>query len=85
MAAPHVYKLRLVLTPDPSGGFTVTSPDLPELVTEGDTPAQALANVSDAIVAVRELYADLGKPLPACLQPVPGDRPLEFETLIGAA
>lgn len=32
------YKLPLVLTPQPEGGYTVASPLLPELVTEGDSP-----------------------------------------------
>ena len=59
-----LYKIPLVLTPQPGGGFTVTSPLLPELVTEGDTAEDALANVSDALAAVIELYEDLQKALP---------------------
>jgi hypothetical protein len=35
----QVYKVPLVLTRQPDGGYTVTSPLLPELVTEGDTLA----------------------------------------------
>jgi antitoxin HicB len=74
----------LTLTPDPSGGFTVTSPDLPELVSEGDSAAEALSNVRDALEAVRELYEDLKKPFPAGLRAAPAG-PVEFETLIDAA
>ncbi|MCY3821861.1 MAG: type II toxin-antitoxin system HicB family antitoxin [Gammaproteobacteria bacterium] len=59
------YKLPLVLTPQVEGGYTVTSPLLPELVTEGDSVADALDNVKDALAAVVELYEDLGRPLPA--------------------
>ena len=44
-----LYKLPLVLSPQPEGGFTVTSPLLPELITEGDTVSEALANVQDAL------------------------------------
>ena len=58
------YKLPLVLTPQVEGGYTVTSPLLPELVTEGDSVADALNNVKDALAAVLELYDDLGRPLP---------------------
>ena len=58
------YKLPLVLTPQAEGGYTVTSPLLPELVTEGDSLADALSNVKDALAAVVELYEDLGRPLP---------------------
>ena len=54
------YKLPLVLTPQAEGGYTVTSPLLPELVTEGDSVADALNNVKDALAAVLELYDDLG-------------------------
>jgi antitoxin HicB len=61
----NVYKVPLVLTAQPKGGYTVTSPALPELVTEGDTLQDTLANVKDALAAVVELYEDLSKPLPA--------------------
>ena len=56
-----VCKLPLVLTPQPEGGYTVTCPLLPELVTEGDTVADAIANVQDALAAALELYEDLGR------------------------
>jgi antitoxin HicB len=70
----HVYKVPLLLTPQPEGGYTVTSPVLPELVTEGDTLQEALAHVQDAVQAVIELYEDLGTPLPASLRhPLPVD------------
>jgi antitoxin HicB len=61
----HIYKIPLILTAQPEGGYTVTSPTLPELLTEGDTVDEALSNVKDALAAVVELYEDLGKPLPA--------------------
>lgn len=57
-------KLPLVFSPQPEGGFTVTSPVLPELITEGDTLDEALANVSNALAAVLELYAEQNRPLP---------------------
>ena len=59
-----VYNLPLVLDPQPEGGFTVTSPVLPELITEGDSVEEALANARDALAAVIEAFHDLGKPLP---------------------
>ncbi len=57
-------EIPLVLTSQPEGGFTVTSPLLPELITEGDTVDEALENAQDALVAVVEAYEDLGRPLP---------------------
>ena len=53
------YKIPLILTPQPEGGYTVTSPLLPELVTEGDSLEEALENVKDALAAVIEIYEDL--------------------------
>jgi antitoxin HicB len=58
-------RVPLVFSPQPEGGFTVTSPILPELITEGDTLEEAYSNVSDALAAVIELYADQGRALPA--------------------
>ena len=58
------YKVPLIMTPQPEGGYTVTSPLLPELITEGDTISDTLENVRDALAAVIELYAELGRPLP---------------------
>lgn len=68
---PDVYKVALVLTRQPEGGFTVASPALPELITEGDTLPEALDHGRDALAAVLELYHDLGRALPASLRQDP--------------
>jgi antitoxin HicB len=60
-----LYRVPLLFSPQPEGGFTVTSPVLPELVTEGENRDEAFANAQDALAAVVELYADEGRPLPA--------------------
>jgi antitoxin HicB len=71
-----MYRVPLVFTPQPEGGYTVTSPVLPELLTEGDTLEEAQANARDAFEAVAELYAEEGRPLPASIFPTaPGDPP----------
>ena len=59
-----IYKIPLMFSPQPEGGFTVTSPVLSELISEGDTIENALENARDALSAVLEAYEDLGKPLP---------------------
>jgi antitoxin HicB len=80
-----LYKVPLVLTPQPEGGFTVTSPALPELITEGDTVEEAIANLRDALAAVIELYEDLGKTIPPSLRlPVNGTA-IRFESVIAPA
>ncbi len=77
-----ISKVPLILTAQPEGGFTVTSPVLPELVTEGDTLEEAFDNVHDAIEAVIEIYEDLKKPLPANLRQDPGASPIWFEGVV---
>lgn len=57
-------KIPLVLALQPEGGYSVTSPILPELHTEGDSADEAVSHVEDALAAVIELYEDLGRPLP---------------------
>ncbi len=76
------YKLPLVLEPQPEGGYTVTCPLLPELITEGDTVQEALNNVSDALAAVIEAYEDLGKPIPNVLKNAVAGVPLWLETVV---
>lgn len=80
----HVYKVPLVLAPQPEGGYTVTSPLLPELVTEGDTLDVAVENVRDALKAVVEIYEELGKPLPQSLRQDPQESPISFEYVVAA-
>lgn len=46
----------------------MTSPLLPELITEGDTAEEALENVHDALAAVIEAYDDMRRPLPVSIQ-----------------
>ena len=75
-------KIPLVLEPQPEGGYTVTSPLLPELITEGDTMAEALANVEDAFGAVVEIYQDRGRPLPSSLYLADANGPLSVETIV---
>jgi antitoxin HicB len=79
---PQIYKVPLVLAPQPEGGYTVTSPVLPELVTEGDSVDEALEQVRDALKAVIEIYEDLGKPLPVNLQQGPQADSIWFAHLI---
>jgi antitoxin HicB len=80
-----LYKIPLILEPQPEGGFTVTSPLLPELVTEGDTVDEVLANVQDALQAVIESYQDLGRKLPENLSFPDIHGPIWLETLVAAA
>lgn len=78
------YRIRLVLEPNPGGVFTVTSPDVPGLVTEGKTAAEIQTNVQDALAALFEAWAELGKPIPSALRPLVPDRAQTVEMLVTA-
>jgi antitoxin HicB len=49
--------------PEPEGGFTVTCPKLPPVVTYGETP-EAQANAREAIELCLEVMRDDGQPIP---------------------
>ncbi|RLT34314.1 MAG: hypothetical protein DWI57_16805 [Chloroflexi bacterium] len=48
--------------------YTVTSPDVPGLVTEGSTPDEIAHNVQEALDGLFEVWADLGMEVPPALQ-----------------
>lgn len=63
------FDFTVVLEPQPEGGFTVSVPALPEIVTEGDSEAEAMAMAEDAIRAVLAYRRDHGIPIPGDAQP----------------
>lgn len=77
------YRIPLILTPQAEGGYAVTSPLLPELVTEGDSVADAIDNARDAFAAVVELYEDLGRTLPRSTW-IPSSDPVWLDTILSA-
>ena len=79
------YKIPLVLTPQPDGGYTVTSPLLPELVTEGASLDESLENVKDAFRAVMELYQELGRSFPENIQISDEKSLVWLETVVSAS
>jgi antitoxin HicB len=78
-----MYRVPRVFAPQPEDGYTVASPVLPELLTEGDTLEEAQANVRDAFQAVVELYAEQGRPLPASISLPATGEVIWSETLVG--
>ncbi|MGH6829348.1 MAG: type II toxin-antitoxin system HicB family antitoxin [Rhizomicrobium sp.] len=59
------YSFSIILEPQEEGGFTVLVPALPEVVTEGDTEPEALANAEEAIRAVLSYRRDRGLAIPS--------------------
>ncbi|MFA6111319.1 MAG: type II toxin-antitoxin system HicB family antitoxin [Candidatus Latescibacterota bacterium] len=78
----RVFRVPLRFTPQAEGGYTGTSPVLPELITEGDTLAEALAHAEDALQAVVELYEDAQRPLPIAVCGSAPEQAVEVESLL---
>lgn len=54
-----------VLQAQPEGGFTVTFPDIPEAITEGNTREEALFHASDVLTLCLDERIESGDALPA--------------------
>lgn len=63
------YSFSIVLEPQEGGGYSVLVPALPEVVTEGDTEADGLANAEEAIRALLSYRRDRGIAIPADARP----------------
>ena len=63
------YSFSVILEPQESGGFTVLVPALPEVVTEGDSEEEALANAEEAIRAVLSYRQEHGLSVPSDAYP----------------
>jgi antitoxin HicB len=53
-----------VFNPEPEGGYTVTCPALPGLVTYGETLAEAREMARDAMDGLIEVMREKGEPIP---------------------
>ena len=58
------YSFTILLEPQAEGGYTVLVPALPEVVTEGETEAEALAMAREAIELALEYRRDHSMGIP---------------------
>ena len=77
-----IARIPLHLEPQPEGGYVVTSPLLPELLTEGDTVAECLTNAEDAFSAVLDLYEYMERPLPPDLYVDHASGPVNVDAVV---
>ncbi len=80
-----IYKIRLELEQDESGAYTVTSPDVPGLLTAGYTPEEIAHNVQEVITDLIEIWQEEGTPLPPALRPEQSFQPIQavhYESLV---
>jgi len=60
----NTVRYQAVLEPQPEGGFTVTFPDLPEAITEGDSHEEAVFNAAEVLGLCLDVRMDQGDELP---------------------
>ena len=78
----RTVRLPLVLEPQPEGGYTVTSPVIEGLVTEGDTIEEALEHAKEAFAVAAAFYEDDNKPLPREIFVQESDAPIVAEIFV---
>ena len=67
----HEYRYTVLFEPAEEGGYVVTCPALPGLMTEGDTLDEARAMAKEAIVGYLESLRKDGLPIPSDQQSAP--------------
>ncbi len=73
-----ILNYTVIMTPDETGGYVVTCPALPGLVTEGDTLEEAREMATDAIRCyIESLQKDD--------EPIPTDNPIVEEVTVEVA
>jgi len=73
-----ILNYTVLMTPDETGGYVVTCPALPGLVTEGDTLEEAREMAADAIRCYVESLLEDGEPIPT-------DNPIVEEVTVEVA
>ncbi len=73
-----ILNYTVLMTPDETGGYVVTCPALPGLVTEGDTLEEAREMAADAIRGYVESLLEDGEPIPT-------DNPIVEEVTVEVA
>ena len=61
---PELVAYLCHFRPEPEGGFTVTCPKLPPVITYGETLEEAQANAREAIELCLEVMRGDGQPIP---------------------
>ncbi len=55
----------IIIESRPNQGFTLTSPLVPELMTEADSMEEALVNTADVLATIVKHYRETKKPFPS--------------------
>ena len=76
MEANGTYSFTMLFEPAEEGGYVVTCPALPGLVTEGDTMEEASRMAADALRLYLETLIEDGMPIPS--DKIPIAQPIEI-------
>lgn len=60
----NTYECRVLLCPEPNGGYSAFAMRLPGVVSEGETIEEALGNIADAFQAAVQTYLDSSESIP---------------------
>ncbi len=58
------YAYPYVVTVEPEGGFSISFPDVPEAISQGETEEEVRVMAVDALVSALSFYTDASEPLP---------------------
>jgi antitoxin HicB len=58
------YAYPYVVTAEPEGGFSISFPDVPEAISQGETDEEVRVMAVDALVSALSFYTDASEPLP---------------------
>ena len=78
------YLYPVTMVQDEEGQYVVTSPDVPEAITDGASQQQALREMGDALGAALAGYAIEGRDIPTPSEPEPGQRLVPVAPLVAA-
>ena len=60
----YIYRLKVILHPEEEGGYSVWAESLPGAISQGETEAEALDMIKDAILETIRAHRDLDEPIP---------------------
>ena len=76
------YSVTLEIEHLPEGPYLATSPDLPGLIVQADTPEEVIRLAPDIARNLIQVMQETGQPLPAKLQPL--NTPLRVSVMVPA-
>ena len=69
--ARKAYQIEVRLTQEAEGGFSVCAPQLPGVVSQGETKEEAIENITEALLAAIESYRESHEEIPWQSEPAP--------------